>query len=168
VDLFNSRPTIRTAGSGPNVQFTSTNQPVPFTVNSLVKCQSVSTRQFFYGSGNFILGVFSDALNYELYDTGSSLTGHVTGVDTNSNIYTAIYNSASSAVYKNGAIEVGPGTTGGASTSLPISIGSATISPTTSGDISIPEFVMFYSLLSTTDRQSLERNQEAYYGIAGV
>ena len=31
-----------------------------------------------------------------------------------------------------------------------------------------PEVVIFASTLSTTDRQSLERNQEAYYGIAGV
>lgn len=30
------------------------------------------------------------------------------------------------------------------------------------------DLVLFASVLSTTDRQTLERNQEAYYGIAGV
>lgn len=34
--------------------------------------------------------------------------------------------------------------------------------------VQIPEIVMFKSAISTSDRQTLEHNQEAYYGIAGV
>jgi trimeric autotransporter adhesin len=75
-------------------------------------------------------------------------------------VFTSIYNGGSSVIAKNGTASgaVNPGSDGWAGVRLNGKAG-------TFAGLRFQEVVLFDSALSTTDRQLLERNQGAYYGI---
>lgn len=75
-------------------------------------------------------------------------------------VYTSIYDGASSVVAKNGILSAtgDPGSSSTAGFSI-------NINGSNFGGFSYQEIVLFDARVSTTDRQTLERNQGAYYGI---
>ena len=81
-------------------------------------------------------------------------------------VFTSIYNNAAagSALSKNGNILTAPfnaGATGGLNG---VRVGFI-LSGGTTGQFGISELLIFSSAISTADRQTLERNQGAYYGV---
>lgn len=75
-------------------------------------------------------------------------------------VYTSIYDGASSVVAKNGILSAtgDPGSSSTAGFSI-------NINGSNFGGFSYQEIVLFDARVSTTNRQTLERNQGAYYGI---
>jgi hypothetical protein len=116
---------------------------------------TANTDLFSIGSSNGV-SVTYNSYFYPL-STGMVLTNTSSAGASSSCIATLFTNGTSQ-----GAITAGSIITQGAG----FTIGSAGAVDTLRGRHS--EVIMFASQISTTDRQTLERGQEAYYGIAGV
>lgn len=80
-------------------------------------------------------------------------------------VYTSIYNGSSSVLVKNGSSSGAAACGSNATTGISINrnVGNAVF-----GGTRYQELALFDRALSTTDRQSLERNQGTYYGITVI
>lgn len=105
----------------------------------------------------------SDYINSSSLTLFAGTNGPAAAVSANERlVYTSIYNGGSSIIAKNGTAS---GTSNpGSNSNAGISI-NRNESGSLYGDFIYQEVIVFDRALSTTDRQTLERNQGAYYGI---
>jgi hypothetical protein len=135
----------------------------PFSRNAVVAMPASIT--------NFthVMNTETGTPNVSDYMNSSSLTlfagtnGPAAAVSTNERlVYTSIYNGGSSILAKNGTAS-GTGNPG-SNSNEGISI-NRNENGSLYGDFTYQEVIVFDRALSTTDRQTLERNQGTYYGI---
>jgi hypothetical protein len=140
--------------------------PQPFTRNAVVQLPAtiVSSRRVM-GSGNAaILEYHPNAATLQMFASGNGPSMTVAGGERI--VYTATYDAANSTFTKNGMVN-GPGTVGTASLAGLV-IGAGTPAGFLPSQTTVQELIVWTSALPVGDRQTLERNQGAYYAIPVV
>lgn len=166
---------VDTAGTAPAVVFDGSNDGLvtaswgavaqPFTRSMVIRTPSTIVVPTHIS--NSAAGSPNTAEFYNSTTTAqmfASLNGPQQTVAANERVvFTSIYNGASSVLVKNGTASAvaNPGAQGFDGIRLAGFQGATAFSAT-----AFQEFVAFQSVLSTADRQSLERNQGIYFGIA--
>jgi hypothetical protein len=170
VETDGGRPTVRypTAGVGLATTVTSAGwfDAPSASIVSVARCTNTATARHIVGNrggaGRFIRAQGGGA-SYQLINTGA-LAMTVSGTTTNQNVVTYRYDGTTISGWVNG----GSATSAAAGY---FSDPTATVSIGGSGGGSadwigtISEIVVFASAISTTGRQTLERNQGSYYSI---
>ena len=165
VDLLGSRPAVLANGS--SHMTTPTITPGPVSVNGVVERDFVTAtnRMWLSATPNSAikLGMTAAADFYRLGFTSVSPTlSYTVGAPT---VRTHIVQAGTNGLtpFRDGNAQ-STGTSGPSSTAVPIILlASPTDSQSWIGPVA--EIIVFTSALSTTDRQTLERNQGAYFGI---
>ncbi len=163
---LNGKPVIRIQYSVGQTLYNTTNFGQPFTVVYAAK-QTGSTRgrMLTSYSGNWLLGWWGGAKNTAYFEgwvtSGSSSSG-----DNNPYVYTGAGTSGSYQLYQNGSLIANNG--GGSQGPNGISMGSSGCCYGEKSDGDFTDLYVFNSVLNTTNRQLVENNTGAYYGISGV
>jgi len=162
VDTLDGRPSVRFTGNAYMNYANVASQPT--TVNVIVRLNSAITNAHITDgaqtSPRTLVGI--SGANWVTY-AGAIAVGATYTIGA-SDVLTATFNGASSIIAKNGtSINVDTGTQG--MTNQFIGAGGGGIA-TVGIDGWIQEFVVLNSLISTTNRQTLERSQGKYYGIS--
>lgn len=161
VDAMGSRPGMRFLNAF--MSFTNTTAQ-PLTHNVVHRFNTlVNNRHLTDGVAAAPRPLLGVTTTYVLFAGGAVVNIGAASTGVNS-VATAIFNGASSAGVINGTSTSGnPGTNGSGTVVLGAGAGGVTPIPM---DGWIAEFTATNVALATTDRQTLERNQGAYYGIA--
>jgi hypothetical protein len=164
IDVFNGLPII-VCDTTDDVMAAATWGTIaqPFSRNMVVRMAASLTAKHVMNTATGAPNV-ADFINSGVDFTAfAGTTGPSVTVSANEMlIYTSIYDGASSVVAKNGALSAAGSV--GSNSSAGISI-NRNDTGSTFGGFSYQEIVLLDSRVSTSDRQFLERNQGAYYGI---
>jgi hypothetical protein len=163
-----SRPTIRfTGASSTRLDSATFSVPQPYSLTTVYNYYTSlsGNNPIFYGgnSGAAYTGYYSPSNQFIMYC--GNIVNSNGGRATNTNyVNTSSYDGASSNSFSNGtnvAASINPGN---------VAIGQARIANDVGlngafATVDIPEMILFPSVLSTGDRNTLERNQGTYFGI---
>ena len=167
VNLLNGKPTLTPAGGAINLNATLA-LATPYSINTVANRTSGSSYQrlitstpdavFLIGAlfGNYISAIG----NGTAWSDISVVNNPVTAIGSTPRVLTNIATTSLMTPYIDGAVMAGRTGSIGTSTELML-FGRGT----QSWIGNCPEVVVFTSALTTTDRQTLERNQGAYFGI---
>lgn len=157
----NSRPVVRTLGAQALAVASWATVNQPFTRNYVIS-NATGAHLINSDNGTPNTGEYFPSANTLAMYAGTAGQPSASLGSAESAVFTSLYNGASSQLSKNGTLgsASNPGTSGFAG----VTIGGRTVAADYATAL-FCEFVAFASLLGTTDRQALERDQGTYYGI---
>ncbi|MFY7884790.1 MAG: Ig-like domain-containing protein, partial [Dolichospermum sp.] len=162
---LNGKPTIRIQGGVGQTLFNNTNFTLPFTVIYAAR-QNGPTRGRMLtssnGSSNWLLGWWGGHKAQAHFDSWVSTPGS-NPANSNPFIYTGAGTSGSYQLYENGTLLFNNG--GGSTGPNGISMGSLGCCVGERSDGDFTDLFVFNSVLSNANRQIVENNIGAYYGI---
>ncbi len=169
--------TVNTVNGLPAPSFNGTTQSLQNTTMSLAYQGSTingvarSGNTTWVGTPTIWAGHFSNELQDQSCSFLSGATQYCGVFDQNNNILTGMCagsGSTTQSIYKNGALSGGPSaiTRTGSGTS-PFTLGAYNGGAAAWYLGTIQEVLVFTAALGTTDRQTVEHNQEQFYGISG-
>lgn len=156
----NSRPVVRALGAQHMTAASWGSVAQPFTRNYVIDDASTGHVLNSLNSTPNTAEYFSAATTIRMYAGSDGPSNSLTA--TEAAVLTSIYNGASSQQAKNGTLSSAANPSTNAFAGITIASSNGSLAFTTA---LFCELVIFASALSTGDRQALERDQGAYYGI---
>ena len=157
-DGLNNKPILRLTTS--QNLYNATNFTPPFTVIYGAKQTGPSRGRVMDASNNWLLGWWGGNKSQGHFDEWVSTVGG-TPADSNAYVYTGTGDGSRSDVYENGVSKTNT-PSGGLNGPNGIKINYREQS-----DVDITEIYAFNTVLSTTDREAVEKSTASYYGIYG-
>ena len=155
---MNNKPTLK---FNTNQTMRSTyNFSTPYTATIAARYAGASQGRVLQAGNNWLVGWYNGQKGHTHLDGWIATTGGLAGLTPY--VYTATGNGSTSATYEN-SVNITQYPTGGLTAPQGISINT----PYERSDCEIGEIMAFSSVLSSADRESVEKNSGAYFGIYG-